>query len=64
MKNYIKWYKKLYKDYGFFVAIGAMWYNGRYYDPDNLKGKSYGKIKEVSLCGGETGSTDVESTKK
>ena len=28
------------------------------------KDKSYGEIKEVSLCGGETGSTDVESTKK
>ena len=41
-----------------------MWYNGRYYDPDNLKGKSYGEIKDVSLSGGEKGSTDVESTKK
>lgn len=64
MKRYYRWFKKLYEEYGLFEAIIYTPYNAKYYDPDNLKGKSFGKIKEVSLCGGETGSTGVESTKQ
>jgi len=64
MKRYYRWFKKLYEEYGLFEAIIYTPYNAKHYDPDNLGGRSFGKIKDMSLCGGETGSTDVESTKK
>jgi len=62
--NYIKWFKILYKEYGLFAAIIYTPYNAKYYDPKSLESLHFGKIKEVPLCGGETGSTDVESTEK
>lgn len=46
MKRYYRWFKKLYKEYGLFEAIIYTPYNAKYYDPDNLKGKSFGKIKD------------------
>lgn len=46
MKHYIAWFKKIYKQYGFWQAVMCAHYNAKHYDIDG----NYKNSKVTALC--------------
>ena len=46
MKHYIAWFKKMYKQYGFWQAVMCAHYNAKHYDIDG----NYKNSKVSALC--------------
>lgn len=46
MKHYIAWFKKIYKQYGFWQAVMCAHYNAKHYDIDG----NYKNSKVSALC--------------
>ena len=46
MKHYIAWFKKIYKQYGFWQAVMCAHYNAKHYDIDG----NYKNTKVSAIC--------------